>query len=67
LKFFACKLIVISDKDYSAVINIPCYMELEDSFCCVASCLLFIPYVMLQLKVKQSRYRPAVTQRVPGS
>jgi len=49
LKFCVYKLIATFDKDYLAVIKIPFYVELEDSFCCVASCLLCIPYVILQL------------------
>jgi hypothetical protein len=49
LKFCVYKLTVTYDKDYLAVIKILCYMELEDSFCCVASCLLYVPYVMLRL------------------
>jgi len=49
LKVCIYKLIATSDKDYLAVIKILCYVQLEDSFCCVASCLLYIPYVILQL------------------
>lgn len=37
------------DKGYLAVVKIPWYVEHEDCFCSVVSCLLYILHVILQL------------------